>query len=208
MNVNEKNNMNHVFYDFDQINFTLVLFIIAVTFLLIILIQRLLPRIAEGLPSRFRFYVLPLVPILRLIILIIAFISIMSLIIKPTIQNIIAIFGAAGLALGFAFKDYASSLIAGIVAIYEKPYSPGDWVKIDEVYGEVKSMGLRSLVILTPDDSIVTIPHAKIWNTNIYNANAGKRDHLCIADFYLHPEHNAVHVRQTLLDVALTSPYL
>jgi small conductance mechanosensitive channel len=130
------------------------------------------------------------------------------LIIKPTLQNFLAVFGAVGIAIGFAFKDYISSLIAGAIAIYEQPYRLGDWVKIEDVYGEVRSMGLRAIQVLTPDDTLVTIPHAKIWNTNIHNANCGKRDHLCIAEFYLHPEHDASLVRQKLLDVALTSPYL
>jgi small conductance mechanosensitive channel len=93
-------------------------------------------------------------------------------------QNFIAIFGSVGLAIGFAFKDYVRSLIAGVVAIYEQPYRPGDWVKIDDAYGEVKSMGLRAIKIVTPDDTLVTLPYAKIWNTNIHNANSGKRDHL------------------------------
>lgn len=207
MNSTEKS-LYQIFYDFNQINFLLIFFILICAFLLALMIQRLLPRIAEKLPSRFRFYILPLIPILRLIILIVAFVSIVPMIIKPTLQNLVAIFGAVGVALGFALKDYASSLIAGIVAIYEKPYSLGDWVKIDEVYGEVKSLGLRSVVIVTPDDTTVRIPHGKIWDSSIYNANDGKRDHLCVADFFLHPEHDAALVRQKLSDVALTSPYL
>jgi len=208
MDDSQKTNITQIFYGFQEINFFLIFFILSVTVLFIVIVQRLLPMIAEKMPGRFRHYILPFIPIVRLFILLIAAFSVVPLLVRPSLQNFVAIFGAAGLAIGFAFKDYVSSLIAGVVAIYEQPYRPGDWVLIDDVYGEVKSLGLRSLQILTPDDTMVSIPHAKIWNTGIHNANTGKSTHLCVADFYLHPEHDANIVRQKLLDVAFTSAYL
>ncbi len=69
---------------------------------------------------------------------------IIPLVIKPTFQNLVAILGVAGLALGFAFKDYISSIIAGIAVIYERCYRPGDWVKIDDAYGEIKSLAIKN----------------------------------------------------------------
>lgn len=197
-----------VFQDFGQINFLLIFFIIFASFGLLFIVKRVMPVIAEIVPGKFRFYILTLVPVFRLGILIVAIFSIVPLIIKPTLQNFVAIFVSAGFALAFAFKDYISSLIAGIVVIYEQPYRQGDWVQIDGAYGEIRNMGLRSIQIVTPDDTVVSIPHSKIWNSNIYNANFGKREHLCVADFYLHPEHDAGIVRQKLMDVALTSQYI
>lgn len=208
MTNNGRNTVYQVFHEFKDIDFLLIAIIIAGAFLFIYLLQRVILAVAEQLPGRFRLSLPPFIPVFRLIILLIAFLSIVPLVIKPSVQNFIAIFGALGLAMGFAFKDYVSSLIAGIVAVWEQPYRPGDWVRVDEVYGEVKSLGLRALTVLTPDDSLVTIPHAKIWNSSIHNANAGKQTHLCVSDFFLHPQHNAQAVRRSLLDVALTSPYL
>ncbi|MDD2389178.1 MAG: mechanosensitive ion channel [Desulfobacterales bacterium] len=193
--------------EFNMVNIFTVLFIIGSAWLIIFLMERLIPWFAEKVPGRKRLLILSSVPFLRLLVMILAVGLIIPIVIKPTLQNLVAIFGVAGLALGFAFKDYVSSLIAGIVTIYEQPYRPGDWVKIDGAYGEVKSIGLRTLKMVTPDDTVVIIPHTKIWNTNIFNANSGHRDLQCIADFYLHPAHDAGKVRQKLYDVALTSPY-
>ena len=158
MDDSQKTNLNQIFYGFEEINFLLIFLIIAGAFIAIVIVQRLLPKVAEKVPGRFRHYILPFIPIVRLFILLIAVFSVVPLIVRPSLQNFVAIFGAAGLAIGFAFKDYVSSLIAGVVAIYEQPYRPGDWVRIDDVYGEVKSLGLRSLQILTPDDTMVSIP--------------------------------------------------
>ncbi len=60
------------------------------------------------------------------------------------------VLGFIGVGLGFALKDYAGSLIAGTVSLYENRYRPGDWVSIDGAYGEVQSINLRTLSILTP----------------------------------------------------------
>ncbi len=200
--------LGRIFYSLEEISFVRIALIVIFASALLAVVTRVLPWVARRMPGRIRLYLLPLVPVLRIVIIFIAALSIIPLIIKPTAQNLVAIFGALGLALGFAFKDYASGLIAGIVVLYEQPYRPGDWITIDGIYGEIESMGLRSLRMVTPDDSVVTVPHAKIWGTGIQNANDGKREHLCVADFYLHPAHDSAAVCRKLRDVALASPYL
>jgi len=194
--------------DFQQINFIQIIFIIAGAWLLIRLTEWLAFYLAKRLGGRFRLYLLPSVPVLRLFILILAVYFIVPLVVEPTFQNLVAILGATAVAVGFAVKDYVSSLIAGIVVIYERPYRPGDWVQVDNAYGEVNHVGLRAMRMVTPDDTTVTIPHTKFWNTNIYNANNGRRDLQCIAHFYLNLQQESAAVRKKLHDVALTSPYL
>ena len=200
--------LTKIFRDFQQIDFLKIFIIILVAWLSIRVVTRFLPWLADRVTGRLRLYILPSVPVLRLLILIMAIVAIVPLIIQPTFQNLVAFLGAAGLALGFALKDYASSLMAGVVALYERPYRVGDWIEVDGAYGEVIYVGLRMLRLVTPDDTMVTIPHIKIWQTNIYNANDGKRDLMCVVDFYLEPNHDGTQVRQSLYDVGLTSPYV
>lgn len=206
----ERADMNaiQILHNLNQIKVLQMFFIVAVAWVAIAVIERFFPWLAERLPSRLRLYILPSVPIIRLLIIVAAVARISPLFIQPTLQNLVAILSAAGLAIGFAFKDYISSVAAGIIAVYERPYRPGDWVEINGTYGEVKSLDLRKLMMLTPDDTMVTIPHSNIWSTSIHNANDGQRTLLCVADFYLHPQHDAALVRRKLHDVALTSPYL
>ena len=170
--------------------------------------RRLLPYLAERGPSQLRLYLLGAVPIIRLVLLVTAILWIIPIVFNITFQNFLVIAGAASVAIGFAFKDYVSSLIAGIVAIVERPYRPGDWIKIGDDYGEVRSVGMRSIVVQTAADNAVTIPHDKLWTDNISNSNDGSRTLMCIADFYLAPLHEAALIRSVLQDVALTSAYL
>jgi small conductance mechanosensitive channel len=194
--------------DWSEIPLLRALCVLAAGIALAMAIRWIIPRVAAQLPDRFRFWVLPWEPILRVVVLFFVFAYIVPLFIHPTPENLLAIFGTLALAFGFAFKDYASSLIAGVVALYERPYRNGDWVRIEDTYGEVQSLDLRTVQILTPDDTLVAIPHGKMWTTAIYNSNSGHRELMCVADFYLQPEHDGQLVRQKLSEIALTSPYL
>lgn len=185
-----------------------VLLIVALATTLIVAAQKLLPWLADQLHGKRRLYLLAIVPLLRLGILVVTFVLIVPLIVEPSLQNMVALLGTVGLALGFAMKDYASSLIAGIVAVSEMPYRNGDWIEINGIYGEVTHIGMRTVQVLTADDNLVSIPHLRLWNDPIFNANCGRPQLQCAADFYLHPAHDAAAVKSVLQDVALTSPYL
>ena len=170
--------------------------------------QRIIPWLANHLHGKQRLYTLALVPMVRIAILVIALFLIVPLIIEPTLQNMVAVMGAAGLAIGFALKDYVSSLIAGVVAIHEMPYRPGDWVSVDGVYGEVKHIGMRTVELVTSDDTVIWVPHLKLWDNLIHNANNGGPSLMCVAEFFIRPTCDAFTIRDALEDIALTSPFL
>jgi len=182
--------------------------ILAVAAGMILIVQKSLPWLANRVRGRRRHWLLTMVPLLRLVVIVGAFLWIVPIVIEPSLQNMVAVLGSLGLALGFALKDYASSLVAGIVAVGETPYRNGDWVEIDGIYGEVTHLGMRSLQLATPDDNIVTIPHQKLWTEAISNANDGGPQLQCPTDFYVHPRHDGARVCAALHDVALTSPYV
>lgn len=175
---------------------------------LLVAAQTLLPWIASKQSGRRRLYLLATLPALRLLIIAGLLTYSIPTIIEPTFENVVALLGAFGLAAAFAFKDYISSLIAGVVTLYEMPYRPGDWIEIDGVYGEVRSIGMRTVEIVTPDDAVVVIPHLKAWDRSIHNANKDGRNLMCVASFFLNPHHDAEQIKHALQDVALTSPYL
>jgi small-conductance mechanosensitive channel len=189
-------------------SFAQILLIIAVSWIFVVVVKRILPRLAERFSGRQRQYMLGSVQLVRLLVIFIAVLMIVPRVIDPTFQNLFALLGALGLALGFAFKDYASSLIAGLVAAYENPYRMGDWIAVEGTYGEVTGIGLRAVEIITPNDTKVVIPHLKIWNSLVANSNDGTSFLLCVADFYIDPHHAPRTVHRILQDVALSSPFL
>lgn len=182
------------------------LLMVVVASVLIAVLQAVLPRIARQFGGKVRLYMLASVPLLRLLIIVVTITLVVPTLIQPTFENMVAIFGALALALGFAFKDYANSLIAGIVTLYEMPYRPGDWIDVDGRYGEVRSIGTRAAKIVTPDDTVVIIPHGRLWNGLIANGNDGTHHLMCVTDFFLAPGHDVASVLACLRDVGIASP--
>jgi small conductance mechanosensitive channel len=181
--------------------------VLALAWLATVLTQWAIRQSAERAPARFRLLILRLLPLSRLVIGLGAVAVIVPFFIEPQFHNIVAFTASIGLALAFAFKDYGSSLAAGLVTVIENPYQPGDWIEVDGAYGEVKSVGLRAVHIVTPDDTEVIIPHSRFWSSSIYNATSGNRSLLCVADFYLNPGHDAISACKRLTEIAETSSY-
>ena len=172
------------------------------------LLRGLLRRIAESVSPHLRLSILRAMPIVRILIGVAALIVIVPIFVEPTFRNAVAVLAGVGLALAFAFKDYGSSIVAGLVTVLENNYQPGDWIELGGVYGEVKSIELRATRIVTADDTEVIVSNSQIWSGSIANATSGHRSLLCVAEFYLHPDHDAVGARAQLAQIAETSSYL
>jgi small conductance mechanosensitive channel len=200
--------LSHLLKGWHEVDFLGLVVILLAAALALALIKWIVPLMVGRWRPRYRFYTLPWIPLLRLAIILVVIKEVGSLVLEPTRENVLAVLGASAIALGFAFKDYLGSVVAGVFALIERPYRVGDWVEIDGVYGEVKTLGLRTIELVTADDTLVIIPQAKIWTSAVHNASAGQRQLMCLADFFLHPAHDVAAVRQRLWEVAITSPYL
>ncbi len=207
MTDNTELTLSQMLANWDQIHLVQIALIVLAAWLANFGIRRFVPALVRTLRPHSRFFHLPWVPLLRLFVIVVAAIGITPLLIKPTPQNLLALAGTIALTIGFGFKDFVSSLLAGIVTLIERPYRVGDWVKIGETYGEITQIDLRTVSIRTPDDNQVLIPHATLWTNPLSNATCGQHDLLCETYFYLHPDHDGTTVRKALYDVAITSPY-
>ena len=185
----------------------LILAVIVLARLIVVILRWGIRHLAEKVPARLRLFILRFLPVTTLMIGIAAIVIIVPILIDPDFHNVVALVASVGLALAFAFKDYGSCLAAGLITVLENTYQPGDWIEVDGAYGEVKLIDLRSVRIVTPDDTEVIIPHSRLWFTSIFNASSGNRSLLCVADFYLHPDHDAALVRRRLAEVAETSSF-
>lgn len=78
------------------------------------------------------------------------------------ITSLIAGLGIAGIAIGFAAKDTLSNIVAGIFIFWDRPFYIGDLVEIEDEYGKVQDITLRTTRIVTPDGRMVSIPNQNI----------------------------------------------
>ncbi len=179
----------------------LVLAALFFAWLLAAAVRWILNHAAEKAPPRLRLSILRVVPLARLVIGVGAVAVIVPLLVEPSFESIVAFLASVSLALAFALKEYASSLVAGLVTVLENTYQPGDWIEMDGTYGEVKFIGVRAVHIVTAEDNEVIIPHYRFWTKKVTNATSGSHAVLCVADFYLHPDHDGAAVRQRLEDI-------
>ena len=183
--------------------------LIAITFayILIKVVDKLINWFSEQVAKERRLQVKQFLPFLRMMVLTITIVFLMNLFLHLSRDNLFAVTGTIAVALGFAFKDYASSIVAGIIGLFEAPYRLGDRVQLGDNYGEVVTYGLRGIRLRTPEDNIVTIPHNKIWTDSISNANMGALEAQVVTHFYLHHSVDVELVKKILYRIAHTSKY-
>ena len=86
--------------------------------------------------------------------------------------SVLAVFAAAGLAIGLAFKDSLSNFAAGIMLILFKPFARGDFVEAAGIAGIVEHIRIFNTVMRTGDNREITVPNAHIYGGIITNYSA------------------------------------
>ncbi len=86
--------------------------------------------------------------------------------------NFIAIFGAAGLAVGLALKDSLSNLAAGVMLVFFRPFKAGDFIEAAGISGTVDSIKIFNTILRTADNRVITVPNSLIYADTITNFSA------------------------------------
>jgi small-conductance mechanosensitive channel len=125
-----------------------------------------------------------------------------------TEQMILAIGGTLAVAAGFAMKDLVASLIAGVIVLMDRPFQVGDRVSFTGYYGEITNIGLRSVRMMTLDDTQITIPNNKFLTDAVASANAGAVDMMIQVDLFIGVDQDLGEARRLLSEVVTTSRYV
>lgn len=133
---------------------------------------------------------------------------IISGIFQPPSETIFAFFASVGVAIGFASQDLLKNIFGGLMILFDKPFQIGDKIESGKHYGEVIEIGLRSTRVVTPDDSIVTIPNSEMMNQAISNANSSENNCQVVAEFFLPVTIDTRRVRQIAVEAAQVSRYV
>lgn len=166
-------------------------------------INFLLERLAARLPAQ-RLLFKRLIPVLRLLVYAITIYTSIN-ILSPQQESLYAILGSMALALGLAAKDLLNDIIGGIVVLFDRSFQVGDRIAVGGHYGEVVSIGLRSTKIVTPDDSLVTVPNSVVLSSSVSNTNAGAIDCQVVVDIWLPASTQLERVESIAREAVLTS---
>ena len=100
--------------------------------------------------------------------------------------SLVALIGAAGLAVGLALQGSLSNFAAGVLIVLFRPYKVGDWIEGGGVSGSVVEVQILTTVLKTGDNKRVIIPNSQIMGTTItnYSANDTRRVDLVVGVSY------------------------
>jgi len=93
------------------------------------------------------------------------------------VTSLLAVVGAAGLAVGLALKDSLGNFASGVMLVMFRPFSKGDVVEVAGVTGKVEEVRIFSTIMTTPDNKQIIIPNGQVAADTItnYTANDQRR---------------------------------
>ncbi|EKF9594618.1 small-conductance mechanosensitive channel MscS [Vibrio cholerae] len=83
--------------------------------------------------------------------------------------SVVAVIGAAGLAVGLALQGSLSNFAAGVLIVAFRPFKSGDYVEIGGVAGSVDSIQIFQTVLKSPDNKMVVVPNSAVIGGAITN---------------------------------------
>jgi len=190
---------------FQRIFWAVIIFILGI--FLIKFTTKVLELFAER-STKYRISIKGIVPVFRILGWSLVVYVIIAGIFRPPAATLLAVAASLGIAIGFAAQDIFKNIFGGIMILFDRPFQVGDKIEAGQHYGEVVKIGLRSTRIVTPDDSLVSIPNGDVMTQPVLNSNAGEPNCQVVAEIYLPITIDTERVRQIATEAAQVSKYI
>ena len=135
----------------------------------------------------------------RYIVLILVLVAALSQLGIQT-TTLIAAVGAIGLAIGLALQSTLSNIAAGIMLLWLRPFSMGEFIESGDNSGTVEDVGLFATTLMRVDGVYVFVPNSQLWNNKITNYSK-KAKRMLREVFTISYDDDIQKARQILLDL-------
>lgn len=114
--------------------------------------------------------------------------------------SLVAILGAAGLAIGLSLQGSLQNFAAGVMLLVFRPFKKGDFIEAGGTAGVVNNITIFTTIMTTPDNKEIIVPNGNIYSGNITNfsAKATRRVDMIVGIGY---DSDLKLAKQTLLDL-------
>ena len=85
------------------------------------------------------------------------------------LTNLVLVFGALGVGIGFGLQNIVNNFLSGLILLFERPIKVGDMLVIDGQWGTVKEIRVRSTIFETFDRYVLIIPNSELVSNKVVN---------------------------------------
>jgi small conductance mechanosensitive channel len=116
--------------------------------------------------------------------------------------SMIAVLGAAGLAVGLALQGTLANFASGVMLLVFRPFHKGDFIEAAGVAGSVDTVGIFTTTLNTPDNVRIVLPNGTVWGQTIknYATNATRRVDMVMGISYDDDIGTAIETIKRVLD--------
>lgn len=122
----------------------------------------------------------------------------------PT-TSLVAVFGTAGAALALGFKDNLGNFVSGIIILFTKPFTVGDYVEMGQYAGTVKEIQIMFTVLNTIDNKQIVVPNSQMTTSVLVNSSNEQLRRVELT-FDVAYSQNIEEAKQTILAVLKKHP--
>ncbi len=176
-----------------------------------LLAARIATRALDGLGQRFtakRLVISQVASFVRFLVYLAGGFAAFAILLTPSREVWLAVGGTVAVSIGFALKDLVASLVAGLIILADRPFQVGDRVTFDGYYGEIRHIGLRSVRLVTLDDTQVTIPNNKFLTDSVASGNAGAVEMMIQMDFWIGLDQDVATAKRIVAEALTSSRYI
>lgn len=128
-----------------------------------ILRKRVLPRFRMDDGAQF-----VIQRVVHYILMVIGFLFAINLV-GIQLTSLTVMFGLVGVGIAFGLQNITSNFISGIILLFERPISVGDYIDVGDTSGIVESIDMRSTTIITLDNITLIVPNSKFIEDTVTN---------------------------------------
>lgn len=114
--------------------------------------------------------------------------------------------GVTSLVVSFALQDTLGGIASGFTLLADQPFQPGDWIRADDVEGQVVDINWRSSRIQTRDGDLVVVPNGQLAGATITNFDEPTRLHRVVVPVQVAYVNSPTDAKAMLLAAAESTP--
>lgn len=105
----------------------------------------------------------------KVILYIVGFLLILHYVFNENIGNLVTSLSIVGAAVALSMRESLENIIASFIIFFDKPFTIGDLVKVNNFTGTIEKIGLRSTRIRTQDKTYISVPNKQMVDTIVDN---------------------------------------